>query len=89
MDAETKEKLTELQHQIEMLRTDMEANMKTMRAENEAAHAKNESAVDRLVASNEKAIGGLRTTIFVQMVSLVTLAVAIIGVFIAYLQFFK
>ena len=41
MDTETKEKLTEQQHQIEMLRTDMEANMRTMKAENE-------SAIDRL-----------------------------------------
>ena len=54
MDTETKEKLTELQHQIEMLRTDMEANMKTMKAENE-------SAIDRLLASNEKNVDELRT----------------------------
>ena len=53
MDAETKEKLTELQHQYDLLKTEVEANMKTMRAQNE-------SAIDRLLASNEKAIGGLR-----------------------------
>ena len=54
MDAETKEKLTKLQHQHDLLRTEVEANMKTMRAQNE-------SAIDRLLASNEKAIRELRT----------------------------
>ena len=88
MDTETKEKLTEQQHQIEMLRTDMEANMRTMKAENE-------SAIDRLQLSNEKSIGGLRTdmerlrsTIFVHMISVAALVVAAVGVLIGYLQFF-
>ena len=89
MNTETEGKLTELQHQNEMLRTDIESNMKTMKAENE-------SAIDRLQLSNERSIGGLRTdmerlrtTIFVQMISVAALVVAVVGVFIAYLQFFK
>ena len=77
MDAETEKKLTGQQHQIEMLGTKMEANMKTMKAENESALSKNEAAIERL-----------RTTIFVQMISVAALVVAVVGVFIAYLQFF-
>ena len=59
MDTETKEKLTDQQHQIEMLRTDMEANMRTVKAESNETLAKNEAAIDRLVASNAAAIGRL------------------------------
>ena len=44
MDTETKEKLTEQQHQIEMLRTETEANMK----------AENESAIERLRTDMER-----------------------------------
>ena len=54
MDTEIEKKLTEQQHQIEMLREKVQGSMKTMKAENE-------SAIDRLQLSNEKAIGGLRT----------------------------
>ena len=89
MDTETKEKLTEQRHQVEMLRTDMEANVRTMKADNEAALAKNESAIDRLVASNEKAIAELRASIFIQMVGVVAAGVAVLGGFIAILQFLK
>ena len=52
--------------------------MKTMKAENNEALAKNEAAIERL-----------RTTIFIQMISVATLVVAVLGVFIAYLQFFN
>ena len=76
--------------------------MKTMKANNEATLAKNESAIDRLRTDiektvgglrtdNEKAIGGLRTdmeksvnTITMRVVGIV----ALLGVFIAILQFF-
>ena len=92
MDAETKEKLTELQHQYDLLKTEVEANMKTMRAQNE-------SAIDRLLASNEKAIGGLRTdfeklrttvegnsrTLLLQIMGLLVAAVGIIGALIKFL----
>ena len=92
MDAETKEKLTELQHQYDLLKTEVEANMKTMRAQNE-------SAIDRLLASNEKAIGGLRTdfeklrttvegnsrTLLLQIMGLLVVAVGIIGALIKFL----
>lgn len=54
MENETRDKLTEQQHQIDKLRTKVEARMETM-------EAKNESAIDRLQLSNEKSIGGLRT----------------------------
>ncbi|MCY4032497.1 MAG: hypothetical protein OXF19_00525 [Hyphomicrobiales bacterium] len=52
--------------------------METMKAENESALSKNEAAIERL-----------RTTIFIQMISVATLVVAAVGVFIAYLQFFS
>ena len=91
MDNETEKKLTELQHQHDLLRTDMEGNMKSMRAENREAIAKNESAIDRLVASNEKAIGDLRTdmektanSLTMRMIGMVTL----LGGFITVLRFF-
>ena len=102
MDTETKEKLAELQHQHDLLRTDMEANMKTMKANNEATLAKNESAIDRLRTDiektfgglrtdNEKAIGGLRTDME-KNVNTITMRVVgivtLLGVFIAILQFF-
>ncbi|MCY4033569.1 MAG: hypothetical protein OXF19_06005 [Hyphomicrobiales bacterium] len=54
MDTETKEKLTEQQHQIEMLRTDVEGNMRIMKAENNEALAKNEAAIGGLLKDNEK-----------------------------------
>ena len=60
-DTETKEKLTEQQHQIEMLRNNVEAKMETMEANNKAAHAESESAIERLRTDNVKAIGGLRS----------------------------
>ena len=86
MDIETKEKLTEQQHQIEMLKTEVEANMKTLRADNEVALTKHEAAIDRLQASNEKGIGELRTdmarlriNIFIQMVTVVGAGIAILA----------
>ena len=39
----------------------MEANMKTLRADNEVALTKHEAAIGRFQSSNEKAIGELRT----------------------------
>ena len=90
-DNETEKKLTEQQHQHELLRRDMEGNMKAMKAENREAIAKNESAIDRLVASNEKAIGDLRTdmektanSLTMRMIGMVTL----LGGFITVLRFF-
>ena len=69
MDTETKEKLTEQQHQIEMLRNNVEAKMETMEANNKATLSENKTAIERLIASNErfrsdieKAVGELRTT---------------------------
>ena len=92
MDTETKEKLTEQQHQIEMLRTETEANMRTMKAESESAidrlQLSNEKAIGGLRSDHEKAIGELRSTIFVHMIGVATLVVAAVGVLIAYLQFF-
>ena len=104
MDAETEKKLTEQQHQIDLLKEKIEGNMKAMKAENESAidrlQLSNEKAIGALRTDNEKAIGALRTdhekaigelrsTIFIQMISVATLVVAVVGVFIAYLQFFK
>ena len=59
MDNETEKKLTELQHQQELLSERVEGNMKTMRAENGEALAKNEAAIAGLRTDFEK----LRTTI--------------------------
>ena len=89
MDTETEKKLTKQQHQIDLLRTDMEANMKTLRAENEVTLTKQEAAIDRFRLSTVEAIGGLRATIFVQMISVAALVVAAVGVLIGYLQFFS
>ena len=59
-------------------------------------HPSNAPEPSRLVASNEKAIGGLRTDmerlragIFIQMVGVVAAGVAVLGGFIAILQFLK
>ena len=54
-DAETKEKLTELQHQHDLLKTEVEANMKTMRAQNE-------STIDN--QSEHRFLLGIRKTIY-------------------------
>ena len=62
MDAETEKKLTGQQHQIEMLGTKMEANMKTMKAESESALSKNEAAIAGLRTDIEKALGEFRAT---------------------------
>ena len=85
MDTETKEKLTEQQHQIEMLRTDMEANVRTMKAESDSALSKNEAAIAGLRTDIEKSIN----TITMRMIGVITLAIGLLGVFIAYLQFSK
>ena len=74
MDTETKEKLTEQQHQIEMLRTETEASMKTMKAENE-------SAIERLRTDMERNVN----VITIRVIG----AVGLLGVFITILQFFK
>ena len=78
MDNETKEKMNDLQHQHELLREKVEGSMKTMKAENGEALAKNEAAIERL-----------RTGIFIQMVGVVAAGVAVLGGFIAILQFLK
>ena len=59
MDSETKE-LAEQRHRIDLLETKMEANMKTLRADNEVALTKHEAAIKQLQSSNEKVIGSLR-----------------------------
>ena len=63
MDTETKEKLTEQQHQIDLLREKVEAKMESMEAKNKAFLIENVSTIDRLQSSNEQVIGGLRTDI--------------------------
>ena len=78
MDSETEKKLTELQHQNEMLRKDMEANMRTMKAESE-------SAIERLRADMERSVH----TITIRMIGVVGLGVAILGGLITVLQFLK
>lgn len=70
-----------------------------MRADNEVAPTKLEAAIDRLQASNEKAIGELRTdfeklrTAVEKSISSFTVrmmgAIGLLGVFITILQFFK
>ena len=75
MDTETKGKLTELQHQHELLKEKVEGSMETMEANNRAALAKNESAIDRLRTDMER----LRTGIFIQMVAVVGAGVAILA----------
>ncbi|MCY4035094.1 MAG: hypothetical protein OXE98_07410 [Hyphomicrobiales bacterium] len=85
-DAETEKKLTEQQHQIKMLRNNVEAKMETMEGNNKAAHAESESAIERLRTDNVRAIGELRTTIqenartfLVQMILVVGAGVAILA----------
>ena len=85
MGTETKEKLTELQHQHDLLKTRVDGKMETIEAKNKAALAENESAIDRLVASNERFIN----TITMRMIGVVGLGVAILAVFITILQFFE
>ena len=65
MDTETKEKLTELRHQQELLRTDVEGNMKTMKADNESALSKNEAAIERLRTDIEKNINAHTTKMMI------------------------
>ena len=65
MDNETKENLTELRHQQELLRTDVEGNMRTMKAENNEALAKNEAAIERPRTDIEKNINTHTTKIMI------------------------
>ena len=58
--------------------------MKTMKTDNEATLAKNESAIDRLRTD----MAQLRTGIFIQMVGVISVAVAILGGLITFLRFF-
>ena len=44
---------------------------------------------EKLRTDMEKAFGELRTTMFVQIISVAALVIAAVGVFIGYLQFFK
>ena len=75
MDTETEKKLTEQQHQIEMLRTDMEANMKTMKAESDSALSKNAAAIERLRTTIE----GNSRTLLMQMILVVGVGVGILA----------
>ena len=61
MNNETEKKLTELQHQQDLLREKVEASMKVMESENKVTLTKHEFAIKQLQLSNEKAIGSLRT----------------------------
>ncbi|MCY4038601.1 MAG: hypothetical protein OXF09_03995 [Hyphomicrobiales bacterium] len=70
--------------------------METMEANNKAAHAESESAIERLRTDNVKAIGELRTiiegnsrTLLVQMIIVVGFGVALLGGLITILQFIK
>ena len=70
--------------------------MKTLRADNEVTLTKHEAAIDRLQASNEKAIGELRTaiegnsrTLLVQIIIVVGFSVALLAGLITILQFIK
>ena len=63
----------------------VEGNMKIMRAENDSALSKNEAAIAGLRTDMER----LRTTIFIQIISVATLVVTAVGVLIGYLQYFK
>lgn len=54
METDTKEKLIELQHQIELSKKDTEGGMKVMKAENNEALAKNEAAIAELLKDNER-----------------------------------
>ena len=90
MDTETEKKLTEQQHQIEMLRNNVEAKMETMEANNKAAHAESESAIERLRTDNVKAVGELRTDMEKSISSSTTklmtftgVAIAAVGVFVS------
>ena len=84
-----------MRREFDSLKENVEAKMKTMEANNKAAHAESESAIERLRTDNVKAIGELRTDmaqlrsgIFIQMVGVIAAAVAILGGFIAVLRFF-
>ena len=70
-----KEKLTEQQHQIEMLKKDMEAKVGTMRSENDSALSKNEAAIERLRTTIE----GNARTLLVQMILVVGAGVGILA----------
>ena len=83
MDAETEKKLTGQQHQIEMLGTKMEANMKTMKAENESALSKNEAAIAGLRTDIEKALGEFRTTTEKKSKVLLLEIAGVVGVVVA------
>ena len=73
MDSETEKELTELQHQHGLLKTGVEANMKTMRAENDSALSKNEAAIERLRTTIE----GNARTLLLEIAAVVGLGVAI------------
>ena len=68
-----------MRREIDSLKEIVGAKMETVEANNKTALAENESAIDRFRLSNEKAIGELRTTIFIQMVSVVAAGVAILA----------
>ncbi|MCY4037902.1 MAG: hypothetical protein OXF09_00390 [Hyphomicrobiales bacterium] len=72
MDTETKEKLTELQHQQEILRTGMEANMKTMKAESETSYERLQSSIAGQSKDIVKFIAGMAAVIVGVLGGLIT-----------------
>ena len=68
-----------------MLQTRVEANMKTMRVDNEATLAKNESAIDRLRADMERTANSNTTKIMVGMgigVAFLSVVIVFVGLFL-------
>ena len=68
-----------------MLQIRVEANMKTMRVDNEATLAKNESAIDRLRADMERTANSNTTKIMVGMgigVAFLSVVIIFVGLFL-------
>ena len=86
MDHETEKKLIELQHQQNLLSERVEGNMKTMRAENGEALAKNEAAIAELLKDNEKLRTDMEKSINANTTKLMVftgVAIAVVGVLVS------
>ena len=74
----------------------MEANIKTLRADNEVAPTKHEAAIKQLQSSNEKVIGSLRAdmekginSLTLRMIGMVSLLGVFIAIFLINTKLFR